>query len=320
MKIKPYMENFIRENYITMTQKELAEALGNNITASNVQYWLKKNDLWKEKYMFSDEVINFMTDNYQTMQYSEIAKHVGLTERQVRGKLNNMGYTKIRNFKKDYFCDIDSELKAYFLGFIFADGWVVYNKKTSNYEFGMELQSRDKYILEFLNNELGGVHIITHSNPTTRVINGVSANIGHQDILRVYSKELVEDLISHGIVPQKTYNYEIPKFPMEYFFDFLRGYIDGDGCYSRKKNRVYMSLTCANKDVLEWIKSILDEYCISTNIYKEKDLKYRLNCTNINSMKILINYMYHKDCSLYLTRKYNKIKTLLVPSHSEMIG
>lgn len=320
MKIKPYMEQFIKDNYMTMTQKELAKALGENITASNIQHWLRKNNLWKEKYMFSNEIIKFMIDNYQTMNYSEIAKHVGLTERQVRGKLNNMGYTKIREFNKSYFHNIDSELKAYFLGFMFADGWVIYNETKANYEFGMELQSGDKYILESLNNELGGVHMITHSNPTQRVICGVLSNIGHMDKLRIYSKEFVEDLMNCGIVPNKTYNYKIPKFPMEYFFDFLRGYIDGDGCYHYNKNHIYMSLTCASEDVLNWIQSILITYNISTSVYKEKEYKYRLTCTNNDSMRTLIKLMYHNNCTLYLTRKYNKIKPLLMPSHSEMIG
>lgn len=270
--------------------------------------------------MFPDESIEFMIDNYKTMEYAEIAKHIGLSERQVRGKLNNMGYTKIREFNKDYFHQIDSELKAYFLGFIFADGWVVYNEQKRNYEFGMELQSCDKYILESLNNELGGIHIITHSDPTQRVICGVLSNIGHMDRLRVYSKEFVEDLIECGIVQNKTYNYKIPKFPMKYFFDFLRGYIDGDGCYTYSKNHVYMSLTCASGDILKWIQSVLSLYNISTTVHKEKEYKYRLTCTNYVSMSNLIKLMYHDNCTLYLTRKYNKIKPLLMPSHSEMIG
>lgn len=314
------MEQFIKNNYMTMTQKELARSLGENVTASDIQSWLRKNNLWKEKYMFSDEIIKFMIDNYQTMKYSEIAEYVGLTEKQVKGKLNNMGYTKIRKFNSNYFHNIDSELKAYFLGFIFADGWVVCNKQNANYEFGMELQSCDKYILESLNNELGGVHNISHFNPTQRMICGVLADIGHIDRLRVYSKDIVEDLINCGIVPNKTYNYKIPKFQMEYFFDFLRGYIDGDGCYSCKDNNIYMSLTCASEEVLRWVQTILNTYNISTSVYREKEYKYRLTCTNHDSMSILINFMYHDNCTLCLTRKYNKIKPLLVPSQLEMIG
>lgn len=47
MKIKSYMEDFIRENYMNMTQKEIANSLGEGVTANDVQYWLRKNNLWK---------------------------------------------------------------------------------------------------------------------------------------------------------------------------------------------------------------------------------------------------------------------------------
>lgn len=53
MKIKSYMEDFIRENYMNMTQKEIANSLGEGVTANDVQYWLRKNNLWKQKNMFS---------------------------------------------------------------------------------------------------------------------------------------------------------------------------------------------------------------------------------------------------------------------------
>lgn len=312
MKIKHYMEEFIRENYQNMSQREIAEKLGNNVTPSDIQYWLRKNNLYKKKYMFSSEAIDYMIDNYMTMSYKEIAEHLNLTERQVRGKLNNMGYTKLRKFNKDYFHNIDSELKAYFLGFIFADGWVVYKPESRNYEFGMELHSKDKYILDALNNEIGGVHNIYHDNPKQRIIKGRIANCGHSDCLRIYSKDIVEDLIFHGVVPNKTHNYQTPLFPEEYFFDFLRGYIDGDGCYYiTKSNTVNVKIVCASSFVLEWIQSVLNDYDIKTNIYHENELKHSLNCMNMNGVEKLLNLLYHDKCSLYLTRKYNKIKYLL---------
>lgn len=52
MKIKSYMEDFIRENYMSMTQKEIAEYLGEGVNCSDIQYWLKKHSLYKKKYMF----------------------------------------------------------------------------------------------------------------------------------------------------------------------------------------------------------------------------------------------------------------------------
>lgn len=297
---------------MAMTQKDIADALGNDITPSNVQYWLKKNNLWKKKYMFSEESVAFMKDNYKTMEYSEIAKHLNLTELQVRGKLNNMGLTKLRKFDKRYFRDVDSSIKAYFLGFIYADGWVVYNQKRRNYEFGMQLQACDKYILDSLNDVLGGVHKIIHIKPCKKVINGVNTISNDSYRIRIYSKDIVEDLISHGITPDKTHNYKLPEFSMKYFFDFLRGYIDGDGCYYDSGKNISMNITCASYDVLEWIRHILLSYNISTHIYKEKELKYRICCYDKESIKTLINLLYRNgdDC-ICLSRKYNKIKHLL---------
>lgn len=268
MKIKEHMEDFIRHNYLTMSQKELANKLGEGVTASDIQHWLKKNNLYKRKNLFTEDDINYMINNYKNMEYKEIANYLGFTERQIRGKLNNMGYTKLRDFNKNYFNEINSDLKAYFLGYIYADGWVIYNESTRNYEFGMGLQSQDKYILEALNKEIGGVHKLTHIKPRDKIIEGNITHSGEQDCLRIYSKEIVLDLISHGVTPNKTYNYEIPSFPDEYFFDFLRGYIDGDGCYhTNKNNYTIMSLVCMNKEVLQWIQAKLLNYNIHTNIY-----------------------------------------------------
>ena len=311
MKIKPYMEDFIRENYKTMTQVAMAKKLGENVTQSDISWWLKNHGLIQKKRRFSKEDIRFMIEHYQDMQYKDIAKHLGFTERQVRGKLNNMGYSKTRKFNKRYFHEIDSDIKAYLFGFIFADGYVICRKETRNYEFAMQLQSQDKYILDTLNNELGGVHNITHKNPQDKIINGVPTRSGHTDVLRVYSKDIVNDLIKHGVVPDKTHNYMLPKVPNEYFFDFLRGYIDGDGCYYDNHGYIGMHITCASVEILEWVKLMLDEHGISTSIYKEKDLKYRLHCTNKESVKTLVEFLYHDNFSLCLSRKYDKIKHLL---------
>lgn len=311
MKIKPYMEDFIKENYKTMTQVDMAKSLGENVTQADISQWLIKNGLVKRRRRFSKEDVEYMIEHYQDMQYKDIAEHLGFTERQVRSRLNNMGYSKTRKFNKNYFHDIDSELKAYFLGFIYADGYVVDRPQTRNYEFAMQLQSSDKYILDAINEAIGGVHNITHINPRDKIIDGVKTKSGHIDCLRVYSKDIVCDLISHGVVPDKTHNYHIPVFPMEYFFDFLRGYIDGDGCFYHDNRRTTMHITCASIEVLEWIKEILDSYNISTSIYKEKELKYRLYCYGENDIKTLVNLLYHDEHSLCLSRKFDKIKHLL---------
>lgn len=263
------------------------------------------------KRIFTDEQEQFMKDNYLTMSYKDIANHLGFTERQVRGRLNNIGLTKLRKFNDHYFDYIDSPIKAYLLGFIYADGWVVYNESNRNYEFGMDLQSKDEYVLQKINDEFGGQHIITRSEPKKIIIKGTTAMRHEMSGLRVYSKNIVKALISHGVVPNKTQHDTYPVVDDKLFFDFLRGYIDGDGCYYTKNNNVYMHITCATKTPLEYISLKLKCLNINTSIYKLQERKYRLVCTNSRDMQKLVNLLYYNDDVFCLKRKFNKIKTLI---------
>lgn len=263
------------------------------------------------KKLFSEEDINFMKAHYKEMSYREIGLTLGFTEGQIKGKLNNMGYTKLRNFNKYYFRKIDSDIKAYFLGFIYADGCISYNSNTRNYELSIALQSQDKYILDKLNNELGNVHKIQYLKQTQRTICGIESNIKESCLLRIYSKDIVLDLINHGVIVNKSYNPSIPKIQEEYFFDFLRGLIDGDGCYWKSKSNTYLHITEGTRECLDYISSILQKYDIKTSVRKENDHKYRLFCTNYKSMNILIHKIYHSNFSLCLSRKYKKIEHFL---------
>ena len=225
--------------------------------------------------------------------------------------MNNMGYTKIRKINDHYFGIIDIPLKAYLLGFIYADGWVYHNENTRNYEFGIQLQSSDKYILEKINEELGGLNIIYKYEPHVSNIQGHESHSGYTDCLRIYSKNLVLGLESNGVLPNKTKKDIYPIVLDELFFDYLRGYIDGDGCYYNDKNSTYMHITCASLEPLKYIQSKLKEYDIETHIYSENENKHRLMCTNTIEMNKLLNHLYYEDGLFCLKRKYEKIAHLL---------
>lgn len=260
---------------------------------------------------FNKDQEQFIKDNYLNMTYSEIAKTLGnFTDKQVRTWASQNGLRKNRVINGDYFNNIDTPLKAYLLGFIFADGWISKNSHNS-YEFGMELQSADKYILEKINSELGNQNIIYHSKPYSHKINGIETVTKDMDCLRVYSKPLVNGLIANGIVFNKTKKDVFPIVDNNLFFDFLRGYIDGDGCYYKCKNNTYMHITCASLKPLRYIQNKLYEFEIQTNIYSEKENKHRLMCVNSESMKKLINQLYYEADLFCLKRKYEKIKHLI---------
>jgi DNA-binding CsgD family transcriptional regulator len=307
-------EDFVLANYKNMSYDEIGKILG--ITRNSVQYYLTKNGIRKMERELTPEELEFIQHNYKTMTYKEIAKKLQVSETHVKGHINYKKWSKNRKFNDRYFRDIDSDIKAYFLGFIFADGWVCHNPKNKNYEFGMELQSGDKYILDKLNEELGGVHTIIHSNPSTIKIKDHKARHNNSDILRIYSKPLVNDLMMNGIAKRKSLKGDYPVVSDEYFFDFLRGYIDGDGCYTyigRKKHLIAMQITCANEAPLKWIKLKLKEHGINTHIYSENQKKFRLYCGKQEDILRLLTLLYHDNFSLCLSRKYEKVKPFLAP-------
>ena len=57
-------------------------------------------------------MLDYMIANYKTMEYSEIGKHLGLTSKQVRTKMSQLGYRKNRTFNNRYFEHIDNSTKA----------------------------------------------------------------------------------------------------------------------------------------------------------------------------------------------------------------
>lgn len=305
-KIEQWKIDYIKNNLNKKTRQEIANEL--DISVGTLQTYIKRYGWYTRKNLFTDKDISYMKTHYLDMSYKEIAEHLGFTERQIRGKINNMGLTKLREINDNYFHEIDNPLKAYFLGFIYADGYLIFNEETRTYELGIEIQLQDKYILEKLNNELGGQNIIYIKKGKEKIIKNNVCCSHDSAIIRIYSKKIVTDLISHGIEPNKTQKDIYPQIEDKYFFDWLRGYIDGDGCYYiSSKHLLSINITSASKFVLQYLQSRLYSYNIETHIYSEQERKHRLYCFKKEEVHKLLNHLYPSTQVFCLSRKYNKI-------------
>lgn len=256
--------------------------------------------------IFDEKQIDFITDNYENYTYkqmSELDLFIGLNEKQIRNKARSLGIKKNRVFNNRFFEEIDTGEKAYWLGFIYADGYVVYNKEKSNYELGIGIHSKDDYILKNLNFLLGDMHNIIYRKRNTS-FNGYDY-ISDICELRVYSKKICEDLIKHSVLPNKTKENVYPIIEDEkLFFHFLRGFMDGDGCLHRSPTKkILCHFTNSNPDFFNYLKDRLSLLGIHSKIYKEKDLKYRLYLNTPNTQKLL-NKIYNDSNNLKLIRKY----------------
>lgn len=245
--------------------------------------------------------------NYLTMKYKEIAYNLGFTERQVRGWINNNCKNKLRKFNSDYFKEITTPNQAYWLGFIYADGWVVCNYKHRNYELGIELCDIDEQQLIDFNNELGGVHTIIHKHYEKYICDYKNISIVDTVCIRIYSKQIITDLISHNVLENKTLKKEYSIVDDSLFFDFLRGYIDGDGCIYNNKDfkKSQVHITSSHDNILLYLKEKLLLYNIECYVYKEKDRKYRLCIKNKDIIRFL-DMIYYNSSVQKLNRKYEK--------------
>lgn len=260
------------------------------------------------KSIFSKEEIEYLKDNYNKMTYKEIANELGFTERQIRGKINGMGLKKLKDFNKDYFKEINSPNCAYWLGFIYADGYLVVNKSNRNYELGIELNKKDVKLLNDFNCELGNCHkiIFKHNH---KKFNGYEYDT-NSCLIRIHSKEIVYDLMKHNIYPNKTNREEFP-ICKTFFFDFLRGFMDGDGCiHISNQNNIQLQFINSNYNFLKYIReTVYDLLGINGSIYKEKDKKYRLMYYKQKDVKCVLDKIYENDDCQLLNRKYNIYKS-----------
>ncbi len=127
-----------------------------------------------------------------------------------------------------YFDALETPEQVYWLGFIVADGCVLWNKATGNYALQIALQGSDIAHLRMLQHDLGST-----KGPQRDIRNGT---------VRVtwYSKRLAGSLIGKNVVPRKSGKEVLPAFPEYFARDFWRGVFDGDGCLAiqRKSSAV----------------------------------------------------------------------------------
>jgi len=124
-------------------------------------------------------------------------------------------------------------------------------------------------------------------------------------------------LLGIGLTPHKSKTIGELKIPDKYFFDFLRGYFDGDGsCYSYWDSRwassfmFYVSFNSGSLHHLEWLRSKLKELLKINGHIKPGTRSWQLNYAKKESKAIIPKMYYRKDLP-HLKRKYKKIKSIL---------
>lgn len=189
------------------------------------------------KFILTDFGLKQLVQDYG-LGYSQqkIAKKFNVGEDTIRRwmKENNISTRKRKwNIQEDYFDLIDSPEKAYWLGFLGADGYVHQERG----EIQFELQESDKSQVQKLADALS-------CNKPLLEINGQFHDKSYTHWRFVIKcRHMVDTLQKYGITQRKSLTFYPKNIPQSLFDYWIIGYMDGDGCIFDTKGRIKISFT-----------------------------------------------------------------------------
>ena len=249
-------------------------------------------------------------EEVQTKTCKEVAEMFGLSLLTVQKIVKNAGL-KLNKSRVNmsripldlyYFDQIDDPRKAYWLGFIAADGSI--NKTNAKLTFCV----KDLEILEKFKKDTKSGHKLVKTERFDKRTNKIY--VGYS--LQVTNAIFVGNIIKWGITNQKTDVLSFPNIKEEYYPYFIAGLFDGDGSVYIRNIKTHQRVGCnliSTKEVLNFIQEYLfQKFSISKNtLQKVSENKSNVwKCYWQKDTHKFLNFIYSGEKDLYLSRKYNK--------------
>lgn len=224
------------------------------------------------------------------------------------------GITRKYTINPHYFDIIDTEEKAYWYGFIFADGCITKTKSHANIILNLQIQDKDH--LEQLKKAINSDVPIRERLTIEAIIRGKVIKPHPFCSLQICCTSLVDQLISKGCIPNKSFQKVFPTWLNESLYShYIRGYFDGNGSigYTRLEKQDYVRYffqIISTEKHLNRIKEILDNQCQIETKINLHDLNpnnpiRRLEISGKNNVIRVGKYLY-ENATIFLNRK--KIK------------
>jgi len=213
------------------------------------------------------------------------------------------------NCNENYFDNINDEHKAYWLGFLFADGYILSKRErglNESQSFGFSISVQDIELFEKFKQDLSSNYPVNIYD----VKSGFKTDKSYGRIL-ITSQHMVNRLKELGMTENKTYTIKIPNIALELIPHFIRGYSDGDGS-------IIISRLKSGEIKYEWTVTSTKEMCQSILNYIEKPelkLSQRWPERNVNNWTLrisgnkqvpLILSKIYDNATIFLERKYKK--------------
>ena len=206
---------------------------------------------------------------------------------------------RIYSLDESIFHKIDSHEKAYWLGFIAADGNVCNNA------LKIGLSSKDTEHLKKFKAFLKSDHPIHIYHPK------VKGKVYESCEFSVRSDRIVADLLKLNITANKSKTLIPAALKSKYLSSYILGIIDGDGCfYLDKKGQMHLSIV-GSLPIIQFIMDTLVKECdiTATKIteHKSGDGVYLSYFGGNNKIKSIVDFLY-QNTEVWLDRKRNIVR------------
>lgn len=256
----------------------------------------------------------------ENMSLARIAKVFKVGENKVKLWLKECNiplrkYTQKFRFNENYFDEIDSEEKAYWLGFIWCDGSIIDQAK--NLQIKLSLSDTDISHVYKFKEAIDAEHTVK----TYDISNGfMSEEVRQEARIVVTSKHMGETLRNkYGMVTHRSTSLPVTeKIPKSLVRHFIRGVFDADGSITTYWNKgkeswnpnLKMSLQLySTEDLIDFIQDHWIEIGFKNNKvktikrHKDRDGSATGICfSGVDQVTWLLNYLY-EDSRIYLDRK-----------------
>lgn len=296
------IESKIIQEYLSgKSCKEVASIFGyNSVTVFNI---LKRNNIQTRTKggIYRLPIENIVEDYKSGVRILDIAKKYNVNEKTIYNYLEkaNIERNKIYiniNLKRDYFRNINSYDKAYFLGFMISDGNVA--KESNN--IALSLQYSDSYILEIFRQKTLNENPLYISNR-------------NEATFHCKSSDMKLDLSKYGVVPNKSLYTFLPVLNDESLMNHLiRGIFDGNGWITVRPGRQTVGFCAGNNIIISQIRDYLvyklDLYNVSI-IHNGENVYSCQWSSKLDVLKIC-DFIYYNKLDCYLQRKFDKFMVI----------
>lgn len=259
---------------------------------------------------WSEDQMKYIISEYKKGKtLSALGREFGVSYSTIRNLLKRKGIKtegNKHNFPRDefYFSNIDSKEKAYWLGFLYADGCVHSNSN----EISITLKDRDhleKFRKAIKSNNKIGESIDKRFSSMPKIYH-----------FSIKDKQLKLDLIKWGCVPNKSLSLtKIPNIPRDFVSHFIRGYFDGDGSLHWLNGTKNFRISFVG--TAPFLKDIQKELGLSLSLGQQEGNKSKyFQVAGRKQVPMILDYIYKdSDENIRLTRKYKNYLDCLTWAH-----